>query len=301
VRYFHLVFTLPHELNPLAQGNPRAIYGSLFAAAAATLLEFGRNPRWLGGEIAATMLLHTWSQTLMHHPHVHGLVTGGALSAQGQWIWPRRGFLFPVKALALVFRGKFLAALAQLLQDKQLKLAASTAVLITPRAQRELIAALRAKPWVVYAKPSVAGPEQVLDYLARYTHKSAISNQRLLSVDDQHVRFRYRDRARRNRPAVLQLPAHSFLERFATHVLPRGFVRIRHFGLLANRNKARLLAQACRALGAPAPAPAPRESTHALCLRVCNLDIDLCPSCHSGRLLLRALLLPLIARPRPPP
>jgi hypothetical protein len=301
VRYFHLVFTLPHELNPLAQGNPRAIYGLLFTAAAATLLEFGRNPRWLGGEIAATLLLHTWSQTLMHHPHVHALVPGGALGAQGQWIWPQRGFLFPVAALAQVFRGKFLAALAQLLDDKQLKLAASTAALIAPPAQRRFIAALRAKPWVVYAKPSVAGPEHVLDYLARYTHKSALSNHRLLSADDHNVRLRYRDRARGNRQAVLQLPAQSFLERFATHVLPRGFVRIRHFGLLANRNKARLLAQACHALGAPAPLPAPRESTHALCLRVCNLDIDLCPSCHSGRLLLRALLLPLIARSRAPP
>ncbi len=267
VRYFHLVFTLPHELNPLAQANPRAIYGLLFAAAATTLLEFGRNPRWLGGEIAATLMLHTWSQTLMHHPHVHALVAGGALGAQGQWIWPQRAFLFPVKALAQVLRGKFLAALAQLLDDRQLKLAASTAALIAPRAQRELIAALRAKPWVVYAKPSVAGPEHVLDYLARYTHKSAISNHRLLSADDHSVRFRYRDRARGNRQAVLQLPAQSFLERFATHVLPRGFVRIRHFGLLANRNKARLLAQACHALAAPAPAPVPRESTQALCLR----------------------------------
>ncbi len=155
---------------------------------------------------------------------------------------------------------------------------------------------------MVYAKPSVAGPEQVLDYLARYTHKSAISNHRWLSADDHSVRFRYRDRARGNRPAVLQLPAHSFLERFTTHVLPRAFVRIRHFGLLANRNKARLLTHARLALDAPMPAPAPCQSAHALCLQVCNLDIDLCPTCHNGRLLLRALLPPAcIARSRAPP
>ena len=300
VSYFHLVFTLPHELNPLAQGNPGAIYGLLFAAAAQTLLEFARNPRWLGGEIAATLLLHTWSQTLIHHPHVHALVPGGALAADGRWIWPRRGFLFPVQALSAVFRGKFLDALSGLLQQTKLKLAGSTAALRQPRAQRAFVAALRAKPWVVFAKQSLAGPDKVLDYLARYTHKTAISNHRLLSADDHNVRFAYRDRAKGNRQRAMQLPPAQFLERFVLHVLPRGFMRIRHYGLLANRNKTRSLAQAASALNLPAPErPAP-ESPQAFCLRACAMDIQRCPSCGTGRLLVLASLLPAPHSRAPP-
>jgi hypothetical protein len=300
VSYFHLVFTLPHELNPLAQGNPRAIYGLLFAAAADTLLEFGRNPRWLGGEIAATLLLHTWSQTLVHHPHVHALIPGGALAVDGRWIRPRRGFLFPVQALSAVFRGKFLHALSQLLQQAKLKLAGSTAALSQPRAQRAFVGALRANAWVVYAKESFTGPHTVLDYLARYTHKTAISNQRLLSADQTSVRFSYRDRAKGNRQRTMQLAAAQFLERFVLHVLPRGFMRIRHYGLLANRSKARLLAQAASVLSFSPPQRVAPESVQAFCLRVCALDIYLCPSCGAGRLLVLASLLPARHSRAPP-
>ena len=300
VTYFHLVFTLPHELNPLAQGNPHAIYDLLFAAASQTLLEFARNPRWLGGQIAATLLLHTWSQTLIHHPHVHALIPGGALGPDGRWIWPRGGFLFPVQALSAVFRGKFLDALSGLLAQAQLKLAGSTAALSQPRAQRGFVATLRTNPWVVYAKASLAGPDQVLDYLARYTHKTAISNHRLLSADAASVRLAYRDRANGNRRRTVQLGAQQFLERFVVHVLPRGFTRIRHYGLLANRNKAPLLAQAARALNLPPPERVAPESAQAFCLRVCGLDIHLCPSCRAGRLLVIASLLPA-PRSRAPP
>jgi hypothetical protein len=300
VSYFHLVFTLPHELNPLARANPRIIYGLLFAAAADTLLEFGRNPRWLGGEVAATLMLHTSSQTLIHHPHVHALVAGGALSPDGKWHWPRRGFLFPVQALSRVFRGKFLDALGSVLAQGRLKLAGASAALIALAARRALLTALRSKPWVVYAKQTVAGPDKVLDYLARYTHKTAISNHRLLSADEHSVHFSYRDRANGNRRRRLQLPVQQFLERFTTHVLPRGFMRIRHYGLLANRHKTRLLAQAAHALNlAPTQRAAP-ESAHALCVRVWHIDIDLCPTCGTGRLLLRAALAPA-PRERAPP
>jgi hypothetical protein len=300
VTYFHVVFTLPHELNPLAQGNPHAIYDLLFAAASQTLLEFGRNPRWLGGQIAATLLLHTWSQTLIHHPHVHALIPGGALGGDGRWIWPRGGFLFPVQALSAVFRGKFLDALSGLLAQAQLKLAGSTAALSQPRAQRGFVAALRANSWVVYAKASLAGPDQVLDYLARYTHKTAISNHRLLSADAASVRFTYRDRAKGNRRRSVELGAQQFLERFVVHVLPRGFTRIRHYGLLANRNKTHWLAQAASALNLPPPERVPPESVQAFCLRVCALDIHLCPSCGAGHLLVIASLLPA-PRSRAPP
>ena len=300
VPYFHLVFTLPHELNSLAQGNPRALYGLLFAAVSKTLVEFGANPRWLGGQIAASLLLHTWSQTLIHHIHLHCLVAGGALGEDGHWISPRRGFLFPIQALSSVFRGKFLAVLRTWLAHGRLKLAGSTAALAQPPAQRQLMAMLYAKDWVVYAKGTLAGPQQALDYLSRYTYKSAISNERLRTVEHDQVRFAYRDRARGNRRKIMQLPAQQFLERFALHLLPRGFMRVRHIGLLANRHKRTLLEQAAAALHIPAPQPPPVESAHAFCLRVLHLDISLCPACHIGRLVLVASI-PALHHQRGPP
>ena len=301
VPYFHLVFTLPHEINALARGNPRLLYGLLFAAASATLIEFGENPRWLGGNIVATLVLHTWGQTLTHHPHVHALVAGGALNADGGWIVPRRGFLFPVQALSKVFRGKFLDALSKLLEQGRLKLAGSTTALAQAHARRAWMASLRAKPWVVYAKQTLAGPEHVLDYLGRYTHKAAISNERLLAMDEQgNVRFGYRDRARGNQRKTMQLPATEFLARLLTHVLPRGFMRIRHYGLAANRSKRLLLAAARSALGVRAPLPVEPESVQAFWLRVAAIDITLCPTCRIGHLCvvgaIRALA-PYRARP----
>ena len=265
VPYFHLVFTLPHELNALAQGNPRALYAMLFAAASETLVEFGRNPRWLGGEIAATLVLHTWGQTLTQHLHVHALVAAGALSGKGAWIRARRGFLFPVKALSTVFRGKFLAALAEALARRALALSAGTAALGEPHAQRTFLRDLRAKPWVVYAKRHFAGPEAVLQYLGRYTHRVAISNERLVSMDASTVRFRYKDYAHSNRRKILALEVHEFLRRFCLHVLPRGFNRIRHFGIIANRNKRAQLARAraARSMRQHSSTTPPRPSPYA--------------------------------------
>jgi hypothetical protein len=300
VPYFHLVFTLPHELNALAQGNPRALYAMLFAAAAETLVQFGRNPRWLGGEIAATLVLHTWGQTLSQHLHVHALVAAGALSQAGAWVRSRRGFLFPVKALSAVFRAKFLEALADALGHGRLALSGSTAPLSELRAQRSLLAALRKNAWVVYAKRPFAGPEQVLEYLGRYTHRTAISNERLVSAEANTVRFRYKDYACGGRRRVMQLQPPEFLRRFTLHVLPRGFNRIRHYGLIANRNKRALLAQARAALAVPEPArdcTAP-ESIAAFWQRVAGLDITRCTRCGLGTLRLIAVL---SAQPRPPP
>jgi len=301
--YFHLVFTLPHELNGLAQGNPRQIYGLLFAAAAETLLEFGRNPRWLGGEIAATLVLHTWGQTLTQHLHVHALVAAGALGPDAHWIHPRRGFLFPVQALSKVFRAKFLDGLRRALLAGQLALAGSTTALAEPGAQRAWLAPLRAKPWVAYAKATLAGPEPVLDYLGRYVQRVAISNDRLLGLDQDQVRFAWRDRARGNRRKTMCLPAREFLARFVLHVLPRGFMRIRHYGLLANRHKRALLARARSALHIPAPQhrPPPPESVQTFCQRVLGIDIGLCTACGIGRVRLAASLPAAPAhRARPP-
>jgi hypothetical protein len=300
VPYFHVVFTLPQGLSALAQGNPRALYGLLFAAASQTLLEFGRNPRWLGGQLAASLLLHTWSQTLAHHPHVHALVAGGALADDGSWIAPRRGFLFPVRALSKVFRGKFLDTLARWLQQGQLKLAGSTQCLAQPLAQRQLLAALHAHSWVVYAKPTLAGPQHALDDLARYTYKTAISNERLRAVNAHSVFFSWRDRVHGNRRRLMHLPALQFLERFAQHVLPAGFTRIRHYGLLANRNKTALLAQASTALNCPAPIRPRPESARAFCLRVLRFDPSVCPSCHRPSLRTIATIAPEHPQRAPP-
>jgi hypothetical protein len=286
VPYFHVVFTLPHTLNALAQGNPRVIYRLLFEAAARTLLAFGENPRWLGGEIGVTMVLHTWGQTLTQHLHVHALVSGGALGREGRWIHPRGGFLFPVKALSRVYRGKFLAALKHAFGQGVLALAGSTAVLAEARHRAALFAALRAQPWVVYAKRPFAGPEQVLQYLGRYTHRIALTNNRLLSLSGTQVRFRYKDYASGNRRKVMSLDAQEFIRRYLTHVLPRGFTRIRHYGLNGNRAKRHKLAHARAALGASPPQcvlTAP-ESIEAFWLRIAHLDIHQCPHCRSGLL-----------------
>jgi hypothetical protein len=300
VPYFHLVFTLPHELNVLAQGNPRAIYRLLFQSVSDTLIEFGENPRWLGGEIAATLVLHTWGQRLTQHLHLHCLVPAGALGADGQWIRPRRGFLFPVKALSRVFRAKFLTGLKRALDADRLRLDGSTLALRRPTALSEWFAQLRAQPWVVYAKQPFGGPQQVLDYLGRYTHRVAVSNNRLVSVSDTEVRFRYKDYAHGNARKVLALQPAEFIRRFLLHVLPTGFMRIRHYGLIANRAKRTKLAAARAALDHP-PAAQRRqpESVEAFWLRVAHLDVHQCAHCKAGRMV---VIGPITAQPaRAPP
>jgi hypothetical protein len=299
VPYFHVVFTLPHELNALAQGNPRLIYALLFQSVSDTLIEFGENPRWLGGSIAATLVLHTWGQTLSQHLHLHCLVAAGALHPDGHWI---RGFLFPIKALSRVFRGKFIAGLRRLFRADKFKLAGSTASLANPAEQRRFYSALHNNDWVVYAKRPFAGPRQVLDYLGRYTHRVAISNNRLLNVTDSAVRFRYKDYAHGNRRKVMTLEAAEFIRRFLLHVLPSGFMRIRHYGILANRAKREKLVQARNALqDRPTPKPPEPESVEAFWLRVADLDIHRCQHCKAGRMIVIGPVRVPPARPPPRP
>jgi hypothetical protein len=268
------------------------------------LIEFGENPRWLGGKIAATLVLHTWGQTLSQHLHLHCLVAGGALAPDGHWIRPRRGFLLPVQALSPVFCGKFLAGLKRLFHAGALTLAGASAPLAHATAQRRLFNTLYAKPWVVYAKRPFAGPEQVLDYLGRYTHRVAISNHRLVSLTDDQLRFRYKDYAHGNRRKVMALAPAEFIRRFLLHILPAGFVRIRHYGILANRAKREKLAQARTALDSPpALAPPEPESVAAFWLRVAALDIHQCPHCKTGRMIVIGPIPVPCARapPLPPP
>jgi hypothetical protein len=239
VDYFHVVFTLPHALNPLMRVNPRALYALLFQAAAATLLTFARDPKHLGGEPAITMVLHTWGQNLTEHVHVHCVVSGGGLSAdRSRWIATRRqGFLFPVLALSQVFRGKYLAALARVRTRGRLRFTGQCAGRAVSETWQSLLTTLQHTKWVVYAKPPVGGPEQVLKYLSRYTHRVAISNHRLVFVGDGVVRFRWKDYADHSSQKEMTLPAPEFLRRFLLHVVPCGFMRIRHYGILANRHR----------------------------------------------------------------
>ena len=277
IPYFHVVFTLPHALNALAQGNPRVIYTLLFRAAAETLLTFGRDPRHLGGTIGITAILHTWSQTLTDHIHLHCLVTGGALSRdRTRWIHGRAAFLFPVLALSVVFRAKYLTGLHRAFVDGTLTFAAGTAPLADAGRFAAFVTQLRATSWVVYAKRPFGGPAQVLQYLGRYTHRIALSNARLLSLADGVVRFRWKDYADGGRTKVMALDVDEFLRRFLLHVLPRGFVRIRHFGLLANAQRRVLVGTAQALLGAPTSM---RSSNAA---RTLGVDLTRCPFCHQG-------------------
>ena len=284
IGYWHVVFTLPHKLNPVAQGNPALIYRLLFKAASRTLLEFGRNPRWLGGELGITMVLHTWGQNLGQHIHVHCIVTDGGLSPDGQrWFPPvRRGFLFPTAALSKVFRGKYLDFLDAAHRDGEFRLKA-----VSDDDSHEfecLKTALRAHDWVVYTKAPFADAGHVLAYLGRYTHKTAFGNHRLVDFDGKHVRFRWRDYADGNKVKVMRLDADEFIRRFLLHVLPRGFTRLRHYGLLANRCRARKLALCRRLLHQPDPGPREPETTQAMMLRLTGIDITLCRQCSEGTL-----------------
>jgi hypothetical protein len=256
IPYFHVVFTLPHPLNPLIRVNQRRLYDLLFHTAAQTLQEFARDPTHLGAELGITAVLHTWGQTLTEHVHVHCVVTGGGVSPDGtQWRACRRRFLFAVKALGQVFRGKYLAGLERLRSQQRLTFAGESAPLAEAAAWTTLRQHLYAKPWVVYAKPPWGSPEQVLTYLSRYTHRVAIANSRLVFVGEGVVRFHYTDYAAGGTAKVMELSAEEFLRRFLLHVVPTGFVRIRHYGLLANRTRQTKLARARQLLAIVAATP----------------------------------------------
>ena len=277
IPYFHVVFTLPHDLNALAQGNPRVLFTLLFRAAADTLLAFGRDPRHLGGTVGVTAILHTWGQNLSQHLHLHCLVTGGALATDGaRWTASRPSFLFPVRALSTVFRAKYLAGLQRAVDAGQLTFAGGTAELADRRVFTVLLGRLRTIDWVVYAKRPFAGPEQVLEYLGRYTHRVALSNDRLVSLEDGVVRVTWKDYADHDRRKVMALAVDEFLRRFLLHVLPRGFMRIRHFGLLANRQRATMVVRCRQLLAAPAP------STVLDAADVIGTLLRRCPVCHVG-------------------
>jgi len=283
VPYCHLVFTLPHELNALAAVHARWVYDTLMQCAAATLSEFAANPRWLGGVGAFTLVLHTWTQDLRRHVHVHALMACGALQpgsdGQGSWVRPQRArnFLFPVHALSRVFRGKFLRALQQV--DATAQLPRDPAGSAPARAQR--LQALRRHDWVVYAKTPLAGPAAVLDYLSRYTHRTAIGNERLVAIVGDKLLLRVRAGDTGGKRTIV-MPGEQFIARLLQHVLPAGFKRIRHYGLLAPAAKAERLAMARRLLAMPQVNLRAREDAQAFMRRVAAIEIERCPYCKTG-------------------
>jgi predicted Zn-ribbon and HTH transcriptional regulator len=248
VGYYHLVFSVPHALVPLIWQNKRILFSLLFDASAATLLEVAVDPKHLGADIGFLSILHTWGQTLQRHPHIHCVVPGGGLSPdRKRWISSRTHFFLPVRVLSRVFRGKFVAGLRQAFQRNKLVFHGPCLALGDAKAFAAFLRTLFRQDWVVYAKPPFGGPEHVLHYLARYTHRVAISNHRLLSVDENKVSFRWKDYAHHSKQRMMELTQEEFLRRFLQHVLPRGFPRIRYFGWLANRKRSALLT-VCREL-----------------------------------------------------
>jgi Putative transposase/Transposase zinc-binding domain len=248
VCYFHLVFSVPHALIPLMWQNKRVLFTLLFEASATTLLEVAANPARLGAELGFFSILHTWGQTLQCHPHIHCVVPGGGLSPDhSRWIRAPSHFFLPVRILSRVFRGKFIAGLKQAFLRQQLVFFGECEALADEKSFTAFLRSLFRQDWVVYSKPPFGGPEHVLQYLARYTHRVAISNQRLLSVDESHVTFRWKDYAHHSKTCSMTLTLGEFLRRFLQHVLPKGFPRVRYFGWMAHRRR-RVLLPACRAL-----------------------------------------------------
>ncbi len=270
VPYFHIVFTLPHELSALALGNKRLLYDLLFRSSAAAMLELARDPKHLGADIGGLGVLHTWGQNLQHHPHVHYIVPAGGLAPDGsRWIDSSRRFFLPVHALSRVFRGKFVAELKQLAAQNKLQFHGSQQYLATPGCFANFLRQLFRQDWVVYAKPPFGGAEHVLNYLARYTHRVAISNHRLVAFENDRVSFRWRDYAHGGKQKVMTVSADEFLRRFLLHVLPKGLVRIRHFGFFANRRRQTALAR-CRQLLGAAACPDRPETTNLLRCPACS-------------------------------
>ena len=261
VAYVHVVFTLPHLLVPLAYHNKKLIYDLLFRASAETLLAVAANPQRLGAELGFLSVLHTWGQTLQHHPHVHCVIPAGGLAPDRQrWIHARRDFFLPVPVLRKVFRGKFTEGLEQLWDQKLLGLPGALKALQQEKTFRTFVRSLHRNKWVVYVKPPFGGPQYVLQYLARYTHRVAISNHRIVNFAEGKVSFRWKDYAQGSQQRVMTLDADEFLGRFLQHLLPRRFVRIRSFGFLSNRQRTASLAL-CRQLLAVADVPVPEAKT----------------------------------------
>jgi hypothetical protein len=294
--YFHVVFTLPEGLRPLALRNQKVLYGLLFKAVSETLTELAHDSRHLGAEIGFLAILHTWSQTLMHHPHLHCLVTGGGLSPDGKrWVSSWEDFFLPVDVLSALFRGKFLEGLKREYETGKLQFPGQIEELKEVSAFKRLLTNLYHQSWVVYCKPPLKHPEKVVDYLGRYTHRVALSNDRLVKLEDNRVTFRWRDSAEGNKIKWLPLEAFEFIRRFLLHVLPEQFVKIRYYGILSHRSRKGKLLRCKKLLGVSTseePKEGPKESWQDLLTRITGIDPRVCPYCGKGKMIQKETLPP---------
>jgi len=302
--YFHLVFTLPHDLNPIIHCNPRDLLDNLFASVNETLQTFAGDPRWrLNGQLGFIGVLHTWSQTLIDHFHLHCLVPAGAWAFdRSRWNASRKRYLFRARSLAKLFRRTYLQRLEYLFARNKLAFHGSIASLADGEAFDRLMMSLRQKTWIVYAKRPFAGPEKVLDYLGRYTHRVAIANHRLVSMTEEAVTFKYKDRRRGNRTRSMTVTVDEFIRRFLLHVLPPRFVKIRYFGFMFHRDKRKNIALIREQMGAAQAnsEPEPSEDVREIMLRLTGIDIGQCPHCVNGRMI-RTFKIPRSTPVRDPP
>src|SRR5213593_1221897 len=286
--YYHVVFTVPEEIAAIAYQNKEVVYGILFRAAAQTLRTIAADPKHLGAEIGFFAVLHTWGQNLLFHPHLHFVVTGGGIAPEGdRWISCRPGFFLPVRVLSRLFRRLFLKLLQKAFDSGKLHFFSSLEALQDRKAFVRHLAPARKAEWVVYAMAPFAGPQQVLDYVGRYTHRVAISNDRLLDMENGEVRFRWKDYRDDNRQKTMTLKADEFIRRFLIHVLPNGFQRIRYYGFLGNRYRKQKLALCRRLLGMPendAPVAEPSSDYRDRCEELTGSSLRECPLCHQGRM-----------------
>jgi hypothetical protein len=287
VHYFHVVFTIPQQLNPFALRNKKIFYSFFFQAVSETLQCFAHDKKYLGGEIAFFAILHTWGQNLMDHPHIHCVIPGGALLDNGRWKQCRKDFLFPVKPLSALFKGKLLDYFKNAVAEGRLELCGSLQQYKNPSLMKSLLDSLYKNQWVVYVKPPFAGPKAVVEYAGKYTHRVAISNNRLVAMDEKNVTFRWKDYSDHNRQKHMKLDSVEFIRRFMLHVIPTGFVRIRHYGFLSNRSRKEKLDACRKALGMKPPeheTTTQNQSSHwyDLVIKFLGIDPRICPICKKG-------------------
>ena len=291
--YFHVVFTIPKELNSLVLFNQKELYSVFFKAVSETLLELGRDKKYLGADIGFTTLLHTWGQNLMNHPHIHCIIPGGGLnSSENKWVKSKKKFFIPVKVLSRKFRGKFLHYLNELYLRNKLKFPSNTSELSSRDMFGQFKSSLYEKEWIVYSKTPFGGAEHVLQYLSRYTHRVAISDNRIIKVDNNSVVFKWRDYKDNNKEKIMSLNPQEFIRRFTMHILPDRFVKIRHYGILGNRNK-RLKFKRCLEIFRVKPKEDDNLSSAEIFFKITGIKIGLCKICEKGNLIKKDKLMPL--------
>ena len=292
--YFHTVFTLPEGVRALALRNQKVVYNLLFQSASETLIHLAKDPKHLGAETGFIAILHTWTQTLMEHPHLHCLVPGGGLSPDGKrWVSSRQDFFLPIKVLSALFRGKFLDGLKKAYEAGELKFPGQIRELQEASAFKRVLSSLYEQDWVVYCKPPLKDPQKVMDYLGRYTHRVALSNDRLVKREGSQVTFRWRDSADGNKIKWISLEAFEFIRRFLLHVLPDQYVKIRYYGILSHRTRKKKLLTCRRLLGVSTdkdPKEAPKETWEDLLTRITGIDPRVCPHCGKGKMVRREIL-----------